>query len=327
MHTESPIETRSSDIAETEDSVRCSLVIPVYMNELNIPELLVALDKLTKQISGLEVVFVIDGSPDRSGKLLVEASSALSFRHQIIFLSRNFGSFTAIRTGLSCSNGKHVAVMAADLQEPPDLVIKLFASLDNGADIAFGQRTGRDDGKTSGFVSSLYWRLYKTAINKDIPKGGVDIFACNRSVIHALLSMKEAHTSLIAQLFWLGFKRDFVEYKRLKRTHGKSGWSLSKKFNYFLDSVFSFTDLPIRAIMYLGIVGIVFTLLFAGFTLIARLFGYIATPGYASIVLLVTFLFSILLFVQGILGTYIWRAFENTKGRPISVIARHITRT
>src|SRR3954451_16502397 len=111
---------------ESNSSTRRTLVIPVYRNEENIPPLLNALDGLNSALQGLEVVCVVDGSPDRSGELLVRASEGAHFPLRIVFHSRNFGSFTAIRTGLEFASGENVAVMAADLQEPPELVVELF---------------------------------------------------------------------------------------------------------------------------------------------------------------------------------------------------------
>ena len=124
-----------------------SLIIPVYLNEPNIPPLIAALGDLVRSLDGdLEVVFVVDGSPDGSGELLVRAQPDMSFATRIVFHSRNFGSFTAIRTGLEHASGEYFAVMAADLQEPPELIVRFFAALETGdCDIVFGQRVKRSD--------------------------------------------------------------------------------------------------------------------------------------------------------------------------------------
>ena len=123
-----------------------SLVIPVYGNEDNIADLVEALERMSESIGGMEVVFVVDGSPDRSGELLLAARKGFSFPSRIAFHSRNFGSFTAIRTGMELAKGRDIAVMAADLQEPPELIAEFFSILDRDeADIVFGERVGRHD--------------------------------------------------------------------------------------------------------------------------------------------------------------------------------------
>jgi glycosyltransferase involved in cell wall biosynthesis len=302
---------------------RRSLVIPVYRNEENIPALLVALEDLNRALSGLEVVCVVDGSPDRSGDLLVAASELANFPLRIIFHSRNFGSFTAIRTGLEYATGDNIAVMAADLQEPPELVLELFAALQNGeADVVFGQRSSRRDSRIRDWLSNTFWWLYRKIVVRDVPPGGVDIFACNRAAVQAVLNIEEPNSSLIAQLFWIGFRRKFVSYSRRERQHGKSAWNLSRRVRYMVDSIISFTDLPILLVLWFGLGGCVLSVVLGSTIGLLRLMGLIEVPGYAALAVLITFSTSASLAVQGILGLYLWRTFENTKRRPLRLVAR-----
>ena len=299
-----------------------SLVIPVYRNEENIEELIASLGDMHRQLDSLEVVFVIDGSPDASGTLLLAAQNTFPFESKIVFHSRNFGSFTAIRTGLEHASGQYIAAMAADLQEPPELIIEFFRLLRaDEADVVFGQRIGRHDSLLRDALSNSFWWLYRKMVIPDIPKGGVDIFACNRLATDALLEILEPNSSLVAQLFWVGFRRKFVPYDRRKRIHGKSAWNFSRRMRYLMDSIFSFSDLPILLVLWLGIIGCVCSLSFGVIVLIARILGMIDVPGYAALVVLLTFSFSAILMVQGIIGSYLWRAFENTKRRPLRVIS------
>jgi glycosyltransferase involved in cell wall biosynthesis len=300
-----------------------SLVIPVYRNEANVETLLAALEQLNRDAEGpVEIVFVIDGSPDRSGELLVAARESFSFPYLIVFHSRNFGSFTAIRTGLEYASGEAIAVMAADLQEPPELILEFFRILREGeVDVVFGERTGRHDAFLRDAVSNAFWWLYRKLVIKDVPKGGVDIFACNRRARDAVLEIGEPNSSLIAQLFWIGFRRRFVPYQRRVREHGTSAWSFARRMRYMMDSIFSFSDLPILFVLWFGIAGCILSLLFGVGVAIARLFGFIEEPGYATLAILVTFTASASLSVQGILGSYLWRTFENTKRRPLRIIS------
>lgn len=304
-----------------------SIVVPVYKNEANIPALLAALNGLTEQINGdCEVLFIIDGSPDDSGKLLLNNTSSCGFASKVIFHSRNFGAFSAIRTGLEFASGHYIAAMAADLQEPPSLIVEAFDLLQSDrADVVFGKRRGRADHWATRLLSTMFWTLYRRWILREMPVGGVDIFACNKAVRNAVLSIEEPNSSLIAQLFWVGFRREFIAYDRRARQAGQSAWSFSKRFRYMLDSIFSFSDLPIMLALWLGFIGCVTSVASAGVTLIAKLTGYIAEAGYTTLVIMITFFGSLILLVQGILGCYIWRTAENTKRRPLRIVSHVVT--
>ncbi|MBE7186244.1 MAG: glycosyltransferase family 2 protein [Methylobacterium mesophilicum] len=307
--------------APAESATARSLVIPVYRNEENIPSLVAALHNLHAAVGGMEVIFVIDGSPDRSGELLLREQLGFTFPSKVVFHSRNFGSFTAIRTGLEHAAGEAIAVMAADLQEPPELIAQFFAILGaNEADIVFGERSGRHDAVLRDALSNGFWWLYRKLVIPDVPKGGVDIFACNRMAASAVLEFSEPNSSLIAQLFWIGFRRRFVPYQRRQREHGKSAWNFTRRLRYMMDSIFSFSDLPILFVLWFGVAGCVLSLLLGSLVALLRLFGLISEPGYAAIVVLITFSASAILAVQGVIGSYLWRTFENTKRRPLRLV-------
>lgn len=302
-----------------------SLIIPIYKNEENIPSLMEALQMIAaKYDKDFEVVFVVDGSPDESESIIKTHLEKVKFSSQIVSLSKNFGSYPAIRTGIAYARGKNIAVMAADLQEPPELVNQFFEALENdSADVVFGQRLERQDSIIRNFFSNFFWFLYRMVVMKDVPKGGVDIFACNEKVKISLLSLKEVNTSLIAQLFWLGYRRLFMPYKRKKRLHGKSSWSIGKRFRYMIDSIFSFSDLPIILILWIGFFGLLFSFVIGIITIIGKLTGTITAPGYTTMTLIIVFFSSAIILTQGIIGCYLWRAFENTKHRPTSVVKNH----
>ncbi len=301
-----------------------SLIIPVYRNEENIGDLLMALESLNEALgNNLEVVFVIDGSPDRSGELLVARRGGTSFTSKIVFHSRNFGSFTAIRTGMEQASGTYIAVMAADLQEPPHLIMEFFRILQaDEADIVFGKRISRNDAPLRDFFSNFFWTGYRKLVLKDVPRGGVDIFACNKTAALSVLEFSEPNSSLVAQLFWIGYRRSFVEYNRVARIKGKSGWGFTRRMRYMMDSIFSFTDLPILLVLWLGVVGCILSLGFGIGIAIARSIGRIDQPGYAALVVLITFSVSAILAAQGIIGSYLWRTFQNTKRRPLRIVSR-----
>lgn len=301
-----------------------TLVIPVYRNESNLPDLLQAIIGLNTQLQNdLEVVFVVDGSPDRCYEILRDKLPSQPFQSKLVLLSRNFGSFMAIRTGLENGSGDRFAVMAADLQEPPELVLEMNrVLLRQDIDVVVGVREGRQDPWASRTASRIFWGLYRRYVIPEIPPGGVDMFACNKAFRDTLLTLEERHSSLIAQIFWLGYRREVVTYSRKERINGKSAWTLRKKVNYLMDSVFSFTDLPIRLLTRVGAFGSVLAAIFGVFTLLAKLNGMIEVPGYAMIMLTLTFLGCLNLLGLGIVGSYAWRTYENTKNRPLAIPMR-----
>lgn len=303
--------------------MKFSVVIPVYKNEASIPRLLQALTAMNLALNGeVEAVFVVDGSPDQSFVLLRNALDGLDFPAQLLVHSRNFGSFPAIRTGLMVARGEYFGVMAADLQEPPELLVAFFTSLAaDECDVAIGTRNGRNDPFFSRFASSLFWGLYRRLVVRDMPEGGVDIFGCNRTFRDQLLQLEESRSSLIALIFWLGFRRKLVAYERLVRQEGVSAWTLSKKIDYMMDSIFAFTDYPIRMLIRMGALGSVLSIALGLIVLTARLAGIITMPGYAPTVLVVLALGALNLFGLGLVGTYAWRGYENSKQRPLAVVS------
>jgi glycosyltransferase involved in cell wall biosynthesis len=301
-----------------------SVVVPVYKNEAGIDALLEALAQLHHALGGrMEAVLVVDGSPDRCYELLRDRLPGQPFRSQLLLHSRNFGSFPAIRSGLEAATGERFAVMAADLQEPPELVVQMNTLLESDeADVVIGTRQGRADPFASRMASAIFWSLYRRYVVPEMPPGGVDVFACNRAFRDELLKMQERHSSLVAQIFWLGFRRASVPYMRVPRRHGVSAWTLHRKLAYMMDSVFSFTDLPIRLLIRVGAAATILSGIFGAVVVVARLTGHITVPGYAMTILTLIFFGALNLFALGIVGSYAWRTYENSKARPLQVVLR-----
>ncbi len=303
--------------------MKYSVIIPVYKNEASISRLLQTLEEINANLENqLEAVFVVDGSPDQSYALLKKGISELSFPAQLLAHSRNFGSFPAIRSGLMAARGDFFGVMAADLQEPPELLVEFFKALAaDECDVAIGTRIGRNDPFFSRFTSGLFWGIYRRLVMPEMPEGGVDVFGCNHLFREQLLKLEESRSSLIALIFWLGFRRKIVGYERQLRQEGKSAWTFRKKLDYMMDSIFAFTDYPIRLLMRIGSIGSVLLILLGIVVLFAKLSGTIDVPGYAATMLVILFLGALNLFGLGLVGTYAWRAYENTKQRPLAVVA------
>lgn len=300
-----------------------SIVVPVYGNEGSLPQLCARVADVMRRLDApLEVVFVVDGSPDRSAEVLAKLLPRQPFASRLVLHSRNFGSFPAIRTGLQRAAGRYIGVMAADLQEPPELMLEFFETLrDDVADLVVGRRRSRaGDPQLTALRSRLFWAVFRRLVQPEMPVGGVDVFACTAAFRDHLVAFDEAHSSLVSLALWLGFRRATVDYDRLPREHGTSGWTFRKKLKYLSDSVYSFTDLPIRLLLATGLIGLFSSIAIALVVLVARLSGAIDVPGYAATILVFAFFGALNLSGLGIIGAYVWRAYENTKRRPSSVV-------
>jgi polyisoprenyl-phosphate glycosyltransferase len=307
-----------------------SIIIPVYKNEESIPSLINTLSDLhttiTKQIQiEVNIVFVVDGSPDMSSQLLREnlLSPDICFNSILVELSRNFGSFQAIRAGLEEIESDYYIVMAADLQEPPSLSVEMATTLStNEYDLVVGSRESRQDGLFSTFSSNIFWTLYRQLVFHSCPAGGLDVFGCNKLFRDQLITLNESNSSLIGQLLWLGFRRKELLYNRQERQHGKSAWTLTKKVKYFMDSLFSFTDLPIIILLSIGFISLFVSFVLILLIITAKLTGSISVPGYTATMSIFCFFAGLNSLGLGVIGIYAWRAYENTKNRPLSIIMR-----
>jgi polyisoprenyl-phosphate glycosyltransferase len=301
-----------------------TLVVPVFRNEASIPELLEAVGRIAATLAGeFEAVFVDDGSPDGSRELLERSLSTVSFRSQLVVLSRNFGSLSAVRAGLAAGQGDYFAVMAADLQEPPELMLEFHRALSSGScEVVVGTRDSREDPLGTRVASAIFWRLYRLVVQREVPVGGVDVFGCTRNFRDQILALTERNSTLVGLIFWLGYDRREVRYSRRARRHGRSAWTFGRKLRYLLDSAFAFSDLPIRILSLAGLVGMALAVSLAGAVVAARLHHDIVVPGYAATVLTVMFFGGLNAFGLGVIGEYVWRTFENTKQRPGHIVAR-----
>jgi polyisoprenyl-phosphate glycosyltransferase len=259
--------------------------------------------------------------PDGSRATLERHLPTWSVDTQLVELSRNFGSFAAIAAGLERARGDYLAVMAADLQEPPALVLEFHRILKAGdADVVLGTRTRRSDPWWSRWLSTAFWGLYRRFVVPEMPRGGVDVFGCTREVRDRLLELGEAHTNLIALVLWVGFRRAFVPYERRPRLEGRSGWTVGRRLRYAIDSIFSFTDLPIRALLVLGAAGTAFAVVAIVMVFVMWSLGRIPVLGYTPLMLVVAFFGGLTALGLGIVGQYQWLTLQNARRRPTFIV-------
>jgi len=292
-----------------------SIITPAYNEADNLPLLY---ERLCQSLTNLEWEWVIvdDHSVDKSFAIAAGLAERDS-RVKAIRFARNFGSHTAIRCGLEHVHGQCAIVLAADLQDPPEVIANLLAKWQAGMQVVWAVRAQRENEKAStvGFARLYYFIMRWMVGIKDMPATGADFFLIDHRVITALLQFNESNVSILALITWLGFRQDSITYNKQARQHGRSGWSLEKKLKLVVDSVTSFTYFPIRLISYTGfavaLLGFLYALVVIGNALAGR------TPeGWGALMVVVLVIGGIQLLTMGVLGEYLWRALDEARRRP-----------
>ena len=299
---------------------KLSIVIPVYFNEMNLHDLYKDLkEKVLDKLKEYELIFVDDGSKDSSYSVMLELQKE-DRNIRCIRLSRNFGSHAAILAGLNECSGDCAVMKTADLQEPSEILLEMFDQWKNGFNVILAVRSDRNEHFIQKFFSNSYYKLMRRFVLKEMPLGGFDCFLIDRKVIEVLRLMDEKNTSLMGQILWSGFKTTSIYYTRLKREKGKSRWTLTKKIKLVIDSVLSFTHLPIRV---MSVVGIIFFLISVAWSLIIiylKIFGEIQIEGWTTLMVFNLFSSGLILLTLGIIGEYLWRNFDASRNRPVYII-------
>ena len=297
---------------------KVSVVVPVYFNALSLPELLNRLDNLNSELLGinleLEVVAVDDGSKDNSFEILVELSKKYSFL-KAFQLTKNFGEATASKFGLRKITGDAFSVLAADLQDPPELIFEMAKTWLDGNSYVICERTKRNDPIFSKFLANLYYKFLTKFIMPTYPKKGFDLFLMDTKYLPVIIeSSKSSSIPLI--LSWIGIEPLKIGYVRQTREHGKSTWTIFKRINLLLDVLFSFSRKPIRIVSSIGAVTALAGLIYGISVIIERLNGTTGSQGTASLIALVSFTSGLVLLTLGIIAEYIWRIWDEVNNRP-----------
>jgi glycosyltransferase involved in cell wall biosynthesis len=298
-----------------------SIVIPTYYNELNIPHTIPRLQLLGDLLSEfeLEFIFVDDGSKDRTVPLLLEAQKK-DTRIKVIKLSKNFGSISAINAGLHYVSGDCVGLIAADLQDPPELFVEMLARWRDGKKVVMATRSDREEPLSQKIISNSYYYLMDKFAIKGYPKGGFDFVLMDRQVANEIIQISEKNTNIMSLIFWLGHEQEFIPYVRKKREHGKSMWTFSKKIKLFIDSFVSFSYFPIRFMSIFGAIMAVASFIYGVFVIVNTLMGGPIVVGWASLVALMSFFFGLIMIMLGIIGEYLWRILDETRNRPAFIV-------
>ena len=299
-----------------------SVVVPVYYNEGSLPELFQELKAVEQALAdrqlALELIFVDDGSGDDSYRELLRIKEQRPAT-RLVKLTRNFGAVHAVKAGLQFVTGDAFTWIAADGQDPPELIVATTDKWLAGSKYTLCVRTSRVDPLAGKFFSFLYYRLVRLFVAKDYPTGGYDMALFDRSLLDYL---KHGAKNINMQMFawWLGFEPVKIPYERRERRHGKGRWTFSKRIKFMLDSLLGFSIVPIRMISYVGMAVSLLSFGYGAMVVWSGLFGTREVPGWASMAALISFLLGLAIVMLGVIGEYVWRIFDEVSRRPESVI-------
>jgi dolichol-phosphate mannosyltransferase len=302
-----------------------SIIVPIYYNETNLPVTIPRLLKIGETINDLafELIFVDDGSGDKSLDVLLDYQSKFPEIIKVVKLSRNFGSMSAILAGLEITDADCVGMISADLQDPPELFIEMLNHWENGVKAVFAVRQDRDESLFRKWFSNLYYFFINIFAVSNYPKGGFDFFLIDRQVVKEVVKIQEKNTNLMTLIFWLGFKPVMIPYTRQARELGKSRWTLSKKTKLFIDTFVSFSFFPIRLFSVIGFIVAFVSFFYGVYVLIDWSSGGTIVRGWVPMMLVMTFTSGIQITMLGILGEYLWRTLDEVRRRP-SFVIEHI---
>jgi len=311
----------SDPAAEATPRVTLSVVIPVFNEEDTLDTLT---ERLTRALESVgepwEVIFVNDGSADRSGELLRRFHDR-DPRLKSVVLSRNFGHQVAISCGLDFADGAAVIVMDGDLQDPPEVLPDLVARWREGWDVVYAVRQKRKENVFKRAAYKVFYWLLKRVSYLDIPLDSGDFSLIDRRVVNLLKRMPERNRFVRGLRTWVGLRQTGFEYARAARYAGESKYSFTKLVRLAFDGLVSYSYVPLRVVSNIGMLVSLAALVYMSYLLLARLFGDRTIQGWTSTVVIVLFLGGIQLLALGIIGEYIGRIFEEVKQRPHYVIA------
>jgi polyisoprenyl-phosphate glycosyltransferase len=309
-------------VSAEESTATLSVVVPVYFNEPSLPLLFDALMEveagLRERGLGLELIFVDDGSRDGSLAALREIKRKRPAT-KVVKLTRNFGAVRASKTGFRFVTGDCFMILAADLQDPPELILQMADLWRQGAKFVVCVREDREDSPVSVLYSKLYYRLIRLLVVKDYPPQGYDVALMSRDFLPYLLdSSRSVNTALFA--YWLGFEPMKIRYTRRKRLHGKSRWTFLKRVRFFLDSILGFSIVPIRLMSLFGAFVSLASFGYGAVIAINALRGLGSVPGFPTLVVIISFLLGVVIMMLGTIGEYLWRIFDEVSRKPEAVI-------
>lgn len=307
--------------------MKISIITPIYNEEQNLDLFYDKIQEIFKELSKnnqasveKEIIFINDGSTDKSFNIIKNLAKKDN-TVKGLSLSKNYGSHIAISSGLQRATGDAAVIIAADLQDPPEIILDFIKKWQDGAEIIWGKRIKHETDPFRLIINKIFYTMVKKFAIKTYPETGTGSFCLiDKKIITNLNNHLERNRVTFGLIAYQGFKQEHVSYNRAQRERGKSGWSTSKLIKAGLDTFLSFSYFPVRAMSMLGI--LTFTLSFIGllYIIIHWLISGVTVPGWTTIVTLL-FIFNGLQFLMlGILGEYIWRISDEVKNRPLYFI-------
>jgi len=294
-----------------------SVIVPVYNEAANLRPLYERLSSVASRLLDceFEFLFVDDGSSDESARELAVLRNR-DKRVKAIHFARNFGSHAACLAGLTYARGDIAMILAADLQDPPELIPRLLAKIKEGFDLVFAAREGRQDSWVTIRLANIYHLLMRRYAIPNWPEKGADVVMLRRPVRDVLIRWQQKNTSLFAQMLWTGFQQAQIYYSKEPRRAGKSKWSLRKKIKLFVDSFVSFSFAPIRFISYGGFVLSALGFGYAAFIIFNKILFNRAIAGWSSLMVVLLLVSGFQLLTLGVIGEYLWRVADEVRGAP-----------
>jgi glycosyltransferase involved in cell wall biosynthesis len=300
--------------------VEFSIVIPIFNEEDNIPELYRRLTKVMTELSEpYELIFVNDGSRDQSLELLKSICNSNSYVH-VINLTRNFGHQRAISAGLDYAHGRAVIVMDGDLQDPPEVIPQFISKWREGFQVVYAIRDKRKENILKRSLYRLFYLILRSISKVDIPLDAGDFGLVDRCVVNVLTSLPERNRFVRGLRSWVGYRQVGLAYEREARFAGKSKYTFRKLVSLALDGLISFSYLPLRLATMSGFLVSVLSLLAAAYYAIKKLTVGLQPAGFATLTVLLLFLGGVQLITVGVIGEYIGHILDEVKGRPTYVV-------
>ncbi len=301
---------------------RYSVVVPVFNEEQVIPLLIERVSELLKRLDGpSEVIFVNDGSRDRSLELLLQANQG-DPRFKVVNLSRNFGHQTAITAGTDLASGDAVVILDSDLQDPPEVVPEMVDRWKQGYDVVYGVRTERRGEPFIKRVTAyLFYRLMSVATSTSIAMDAGDFRLVDRRALEAFRSMREHNRFVRGMFSWVGLRQTGVPYVRRSRGAGQTKYPVRRMLRLAFDGLVGFSDFPLRLSIWTGAVVSLGAVAYGIYALSLWATGYgNLVHGWTSTVVVIAFLGGVNLIMTGIVGLYVGRIHEEVKNRPLYIV-------
>ena len=297
-----------------------SVVAPCYNEQEVLPEFLRRVGAVLDELGGTaEIVLVDDGSHDRTWQVMTDAAAADS-RVVAVRLMRNHGHQLALTAGLSVCRGERILIIDADLQDPPELLREMMALMDQGADVVYGQRRQRDgESLFKRATAAAFYRLIGRMTDVEIPLDAGDFRLVTRRVLDLLIAMPERHRFVRGMVAWIGGRQVPLPYDRKARAAGESKYPLAKMLRFAADAITAFSVVPLMASMTIGWIMAAVGFAFFVYSIVGWLAGA-NLPGWTSLMAAVGLLGGMQFLMLGIIGAYLGRLYDQSKGRPLFMI-------